>query len=53
MSAKQEPKDRSSQEFDDLMQRAQRGELTPEGFKRVEKLIAEKPGRGLPPRRKR
>lgn len=40
-------------EYAELMRRAQRGELTPEGFKRVEKLIAEKPGRGLPPRRKR
>lgn len=49
MSGQQESaKDR---EYADLMARAERGQLDPAGFKRAEELVAEKPERGLPPRR--
>lgn len=49
MSGQQETaKDR---EYADLMAKAERGQLGPAGFKRIEQLIAEKPERGLPPRR--
>lgn len=49
MSGQQES--RTDSEYADLMARAERGQLTPAGFKRVAQLVAEKPERGLPPRR--